>query len=52
MDGTGAAGAEKIELFTMTLDDKGQVIHHILTKEETQSVIDAVEQETAPVGDS
>jgi 20S proteasome subunit alpha 3 len=52
MDGTGAAGAEKIELFTMTLDDKGQVIHHILTKEETQNVIDAVEQETAPAGDS
>jgi 20S proteasome subunit alpha 3 len=52
MDGTGAAAAEKMELFTMTLDENGDVLHHILTKKETEDVIAAVEQETASSGDS
>ena len=52
MDGTGAAAAEKMELFTMTLDEHQNVVHHILTKAETQAVVDAVEQEAASAGDS
>ena len=53
MDGTGAAAAEKMELFTMSLDqDKKKVVHRILTKKETQDVIDAVEQEAAASGDA
>ena len=52
MDGTGAAAAEKMELFTMTLDENKEVVHHILTKQQAQEVIDAVEQETAPAGDA
>lgn len=52
MDGTGAAAAEKMELFTMTLNDKKECVHHILTKTEAQKVIDAVEAESAPAGDS
>jgi hypothetical protein len=41
-----------MELFTMTLDENGDVLHHILTKKETEDVIAAVEQETASSGDS
>lgn len=52
MDGTGAAASEKMELFTMTLDDKGAVKHHILTKDETQDILTAVEEESAAAGDS
>lgn len=52
MDGTGAAAAEKMELFTMTLSEEQKVKHRILTKAETQAVIDAVEQESAAAGDS
>ncbi len=52
MDGTGAAAVEKMELFTMTLDAEQNVVHHILTKAETQAVIDSVEQETATAGDA
>ena len=52
MDGTGAAAAEKMELFTMTLNDKSECVHHILTKTEAQQVIDSVEAESAPAGDS
>jgi 20S proteasome subunit alpha 3 len=53
MDGTGAAVAEKMELFTMTLDaETGQVVHHILTKAETAAVVEALEQEAASAGDS
>jgi len=53
MDGTGSAAAEKMELFTMTLDEKTKkCIHHILTKAEAQKVIDEVEAETASAGDS
>jgi len=55
MDGTGSAAAEKMELFTMTLDDTssdGQVVHRILTKQEAQDIIDTVEAEAASSGDS
>jgi 20S proteasome subunit alpha 3 len=52
MDGTGAAAAEKMELFTMTLDENKEVVHHILTKQQAQEVIDAVEQEAASAGDA
>lgn len=49
MDGTtAAAAAEKMELYTMTLEN-GKCKHHILTKEESQKVIDAVEQEASNV---
>lgn len=51
MDGTAAA-AEKMELFQMTLDDKGKCVHHILTKEEAQAVVDAVEAESTVVSAS
>lgn len=55
MDGTGAAAAaaaEKMELFTMTLDENKKVVHHILTKDETTAVVESVEQEAASAGDS
>lgn len=52
MDGTGAAAAEKMELFTMKLNDKQECVHHILTQAESQAVIEAVEQESASAGDS
>jgi len=53
MDGTGAAAAEKMELFTMTLDpETGDCVHHILTKKEAQRVVDAVEAESASAGDT
>ena len=52
MDGTTvAAAAEKMELYTMTLEND-KCKHHILTKEEAQAVIDAVEAEAAPAGDA
>lgn len=53
MDGTGSAASEKMELFTMTLDEKSkEVVHHILNKTEAQTVIDQVEAEAASAGDS
>jgi 20S proteasome subunit alpha 3 len=52
MDGTGAAAAEKMELFTLMLSDRNECVHHILTKKEAQSVIDAVEAEAATAGDA
>lgn len=55
MDGTGAAAAEKMELFTMTLvgeGDKKECVHRILSKKETQDIIDAVEAESASSGDT
>jgi 20S proteasome subunit alpha 3 len=54
MDGTGAAAAEKMELFTMKLDTEhpNRVVHHILTKAETEAIVQAVEQESASAGDS
>jgi len=53
MDGT-APSSEKMELFTMTLDEneKGRCIHRILPAAEVQKVIDEVESETAAAGDS
>lgn len=52
MDGsTAAAAAEKMELYTMTVEN-GECVHHILTKEEAQLAIDAVEAEAASAGDS
>ena len=52
MDGTtAAAAAEKMELYTMTIDG-GVCVHHILNKTESQAVIDAVEAESASAGDS
>lgn len=53
MDGTTtAAAAEKMELYTMTRDENGECVHHILTKDEAQKVIDAVEAESSSAGDS
>jgi 20S proteasome subunit alpha 3 len=52
MDGTGAASAEKMELFTMTLNDQKECVHRILTNTEAQEVIDAVDAESASAGDS
>jgi 20S proteasome subunit alpha 3 len=53
MDGTtAAAAAEKMELYTMTRDENGDCVHHILTKAEAQKVIDAVEAESGSAGDS
>jgi|UniRef100_A0A8J9X2E4 20S proteasome subunit alpha 3 len=52
MDGTGAAAAEKMELFTMRLDENKQCVHHILTKDEAQAVLEQVEAESAAAGDS
>ena len=53
MDGTtAAAAAEKMELYTMTKDENGGIVHHILNKEEVSKVINTVEAETASAGDS
>jgi len=53
MDGTtAAAAAEKMELYTMTKDESGVCVHHILNQEEASKVIDAVEAESASAGDS
>ncbi len=43
---------EKMELFTMTLNDQKECVHRILTNTETQEVIDAVDAESASAGDS
>lgn len=51
MDGTSAS-ADKMELFTMTLNDENECVHHILTSKEAQAVIDQVEAESASAGDS
>lgn len=45
MDAT-ATSSDKMELFTMTLED-GECVHRVLSAEETQKVIDDVEAETA-----
>lgn len=53
MDGTtAAAAAEKMELYTMTKNENGECVHHILNQEEASKVIDAVEAESASAGDS
>jgi len=51
MDAT-ASSPDKMELFCMTLDDDGQCSHKILSAEEAQKLIDEVEAESAPSGDS
>eukprot|EP00549_Striatella_unipunctata_P004822 CAMPEP_0118705824 /NCGR_PEP_ID=MMETSP0800-20121206/20124_1 /TAXON_ID=210618 ORGANISM="Striatella unipunctata, Strain CCMP2910" /NCGR_SAMPLE_ID=MMETSP0800 /ASSEMBLY_ACC=CAM_ASM_000638 /LENGTH=266 /DNA_ID=CAMNT_0006608105 /DNA_START=39 /DNA_END=839 /DNA_ORIENTATION=+ len=51
MDGT-AASSDKMELFTMTLQDNGTCKHHILTTDEAKSIIEQVEAETATSGDA
>lgn len=51
MDGT-APSPDKMELFSLTLDEKKECIFHILTKEECQIVIDQVEAEASTAGDS
>eukprot|EP00979_Chaetoceros_neogracilis_P003693 scaffold656_cov271-Chaetoceros_neogracile.AAC.3 len=50
MDAT-ATSPEKMELFCMTLKD-GACVHKIMSKEETQKVIDEVEAESSAAGDS
>lgn len=53
MDGTtSAAAAEKMELYTMSKNEDGCIVHHILNQEEASKVIDAVEAESASAGDS
>jgi len=51
MDGA-VASAEKLELFTMSLDDEGKCVHKILTEEEAKAVIAEVDAESASAGDS
>ncbi|KAL3815911.1 hypothetical protein ACHAXA_005759 [Cyclostephanos tholiformis] len=51
MDGA-AASAEKLELFTMTLDENGKCVHKILSREEAKAVIAEVDAETASAGDT
>jgi 20S proteasome subunit alpha 3 len=51
MDGT-AASVDKMELFTMTLDENKSCVHHILTKTEADEVIRQVDLESAPAGDT
>mmetsp|Transcript_16959 Transcript_16959/g.22496 ORF Transcript_16959/g.22496 Transcript_16959/m.22496 type:complete len:274 (+) Transcript_16959:76-897(+) len=51
MDGT-AASLDKMELFSMTLDEDGSCVHRILGAEEVQAVIDEVEAEAASAGDA
>ncbi len=43
---------DKMELFCMKLDGNGECVHSILSKDEAQKVIDEVEAESAPSGDS
>lgn len=47
-----AASPDKMELFCMSLDADGGCTHKILSEEEAQKVIDEVEAEAAPSGDS
>ena len=59
MDGT-IPSPDKMELFTMTRPGEGDAVleegagcvHHILTEEESQRVVDEVEAEGAAAGDS
>lgn len=50
MDATATA-PDKMELFSMTLDADGNCKHTILSSDETQKVMDAVDAETAAAGD-
>lgn len=51
MDGA-VASAEKLELFTMTLDEDGNCVHKILNEVEAKAVISQVEAETSSSGDT
>lgn len=51
MDGT-VASPEKLELFTMSLDEDGKCVHKILNESELKAVIGEVEAETAAAGDT
>lgn len=51
MDGA-VASPEKLELFTMSLDEDGNCVHKILNQEEAKAVIAEVEAETAAAGDT
>ncbi|EED93051.1 20S proteasome subunit PAC1 [Thalassiosira pseudonana CCMP1335] len=51
MDGA-VASADKLELFTMSLDDQGNCVHKILNAKEAEVVIKEVEAETATSGDT
>eukprot|EP00581_Thalassiosira_minuscula_P019618 CAMPEP_0183724686 /NCGR_PEP_ID=MMETSP0737-20130205/18161_1 /TAXON_ID=385413 /ORGANISM="Thalassiosira miniscula, Strain CCMP1093" /LENGTH=273 /DNA_ID=CAMNT_0025955335 /DNA_START=30 /DNA_END=851 /DNA_ORIENTATION=- len=51
MDGA-VASPEKLELFTMSLDENGNCVHKILSEEEAKAVIAEVEAETAASGDT
>lgn len=50
MDAT-ASSSDKMELYVMSLEN-GQVVHKILNKDEAQKVIDEVESEASPAGDT
>ena len=47
-----ASSPDKMELFCMSLDEDGECSHKILSSDEAQKVIDEVEAEAAPSGDS
>ena len=47
-----ATGPEKMELFVMSLDAEKQVVHKILSTDETKKVLDEVDAESASAGDS
>mmetsp|Transcript_32245 Transcript_32245/g.77085 ORF Transcript_32245/g.77085 Transcript_32245/m.77085 type:complete len:273 (-) Transcript_32245:121-939(-) len=51
MDGA-VASPEKLELFTMSLDEDGECVHKILNAEESKAVIAEVEAEAASSGDT
>jgi 20S proteasome subunit alpha 3 len=51
MDGA-VASPEKLELFTMSLDEDGNCVHRILNAKESGDVIKEVEAETATAGDT
>jgi 20S proteasome subunit alpha 3 len=51
MDGA-VASPEKLELFTMSLDEEGNCVHKILNAKESGEIIAQVEAETQSAGDS
>ena len=51
MDGA-VASPEKLELFTMSLDEDGNCVHKILNAKESAAVIAEVEAETQSSGDT
>lgn len=51
MDGA-VVSPDKLELFTMSLDEDGNCVHKILSEEEAKAVIAEVDAETAASGDT